>query len=97
MDQETATSDLAFGKPVSDADGSELGTIRGLDEHGFCVTTGEGMGALSAEHLRAGAAAEVELMWRCWECSEMGRSDAIPETCPACGAKKEESYYWVVD
>jgi rubrerythrin len=37
-------------------------------------------------------------MWRCWECGEMGKLDTdLPEACPACGAAKEDLYYWTED
>ena len=89
--------DLSFGQTVSDADGTELGTVREFDEHGFYVTFAEGMDTMSAEHVTPGGAGEAELMWRCWECSEMGDIDAVPDGCPACGAARENIYYWVED
>jgi rubrerythrin len=36
-------------------------------------------------------------MWRCWNCGAMGQIDEIPETCPDCGAPKEDIYYWTED
>jgi len=89
--------DVGLGQPVFDEDGNALGTVRGFDEHGFYVTTEEGIEALSAEHVSTGTAGEAELMWRCWECGEMGEIDEIPETCPACGAERESIYYWIED
>lgn len=89
--------DVGLGEAVFDGDGNQLGTIRGFDEHGFYVTTKEGIEALSAEHVTAGAAAEAELMWRCWQCGEMGDVEAIPDVCPSCGAAREEIYYWIED
>jgi len=88
---------VSFGTAVYNDDGDQLGTIRGFDEHGFYVTTDEGIQALSGEHLTAGAPGEAELMWRCWSCGEMGDIEEIPETCPACGAPKEDIYYWQED
>ena len=92
------SENLAFGQTVYDDEGAELGTIRGFDEHGFYVTVQNGVEALSSEHVTTGAAAQAELMWRCWECGEMGEiDDDIPDTCPDCGAPKEEIYYWTED
>lgn len=88
---------LAFGQPVYDEDGTRLGTIRGFDEHGFHVTTDEGIEALSREHIAAGIPGEAQLMWQCYECGEMGDIDEMPETCPDCGAPKEAIFYYVDD
>ena len=89
--------DLDFGNAVYDDDGQRLGMIRGFDEHGFYVSTDEGIQALSGEHITAGAPGEGELMWRCWQCGAMGDIENIPEGCPDCGAPKEDIYYWVED
>jgi len=89
--------DVGFGQPVYDEDGTKLGTVRGLDEHGFYVTTDDGIEALSSEHIATGTAAQAELMWRCWECGEMGDIDEVPDGCPSCGAARESIYYWVED
>ena len=90
---------LAFGETVYDEDGNELGRVRGFDEHGFYVTLEEGLEGLSEEHVTSGHEfGEAELMWRCWECGEMGQLDEdIPEACPSCGAPKEDIYYWTED
>ncbi|MFB6202817.1 MAG: rubredoxin-like domain-containing protein [Halorhabdus sp.] len=88
---------LGFGETVYDAEGNELGTVRGFDEHGFYVSTDTGIAALSSEHLASGLGGEAELMWRCWACGEMGDIEEIPEECPACGAPKEDIYYWQED
>ncbi|WP_254272563.1 DUF7130 family rubredoxin-like protein [Haloarcula marina] len=94
---ESETTRVAFGQVVYDDEGNEIGTIRGFDEHGFYVTIEDGIEALSSEHVSTGKAGEAELMWRCWECGEMGKIDQLPEECPACGAPKEEIYYWQED
>ncbi len=90
---------VGFGDVIYDEDGNRLGTIRGFDEHGFYVTTEGGIEALSIEHTRSGHEfGEAELMWRCWNCGEMGRiDDELPETCPNCDAPKEDIYYWTED
>jgi rubrerythrin len=88
---------VGFGETVYDDAGNELGTVRGFDEHDFYVTTDDGIAAMSAEHVTTGTAAEAELMWRCWECGEMGAIAEIPDRCPDCGAARESIYYWVED
>ena len=92
-----ADPEIDFGETVYSADGVALGTIRGVDEHGFYVTTDDGIEALSVEHVRSGSPGEAELMWRCWTCGAMGEIDEIPEECPDCGAPKEDIYYWIED
>jgi hypothetical protein len=94
---DTEPVDVGFGETVYDDEGNELGTVRGFDEHGFYVTTDDGIASMSAEHVTTGTAGEAELMWRCWECGEMGAIDAIPDRCPDCGAARESIYYWVED
>jgi hypothetical protein len=91
--------DVTFGTGIYTEDGRELGTIRGFDEHGFYVSFREGLEALSSEHVKSGGAwGEAELMWRCWQCGEMGRiEDDLPENCVSCGAAREELYYWTED
>jgi rubrerythrin len=90
---------VGLGQPIYDDDGEQLGTVRGFDEHGFYVTAEEGIQGLSSEHIRAGhELGEAELMWRCWECGEMGRIEAdLPDQCPNCGTSKEDLYYWQED
>lgn len=88
---------ITFGQPVYDEDGTKLGRVRGFDEHGFYVSTDEGIAALSSEHLASDLPGEAELMWRCWSCGEMGQIEQLPEECPACGAPKEDIYYWKED
>jgi|SRR6056297_1714068 len=90
---------VSFGKTVYDEDGEVIGHVRGFDEHGFYVSTEEGVEGWSIEHSRAGHDwGEAELMWRCWECGEMGRIDGdLPEACPGCGTSKEDIYYWTED
>ncbi|MBX0295714.1 DUF7130 family rubredoxin-like protein [Haloarcula nitratireducens] len=90
--------ELSFGKTVFDEEGNELGSIRGFDQHGFYVTVEGGIESMSDEHRTTGAAGQAELMWRCWECGEMGDiEEDIPDECPSCGAPKEEIYYWTED
>jgi len=90
---------LDFGTTVYDGDGNELGTIRGFDEHGFYVTTRDGIEAMSVEHVRAGHEfGEATLMWRCWDCGKMAQLEAeLPESCPDCGAPREDLYFYTED
>ncbi|PCR92033.1 DUF7130 family rubredoxin-like protein [Natrinema ejinorense] len=90
---------LGFGTPVYTKDGTKIGRIRGVDEHGLYITLRDGIEGMSVEHVRSGQTfGEAELMWRCWECGEMGRLDRdIPNTCPSCGADREDLYYWTED
>ncbi|WP_246998465.1 DUF7130 family rubredoxin-like protein [Halosolutus gelatinilyticus] len=90
---------IGLGEPVYNADGAVLGKIRGVEEGGFFVTTREGMEGYSIEHARSGHDfGEAHLMWRCMNCGEMGNlNDDLPETCPNCGAEKEELMWWTED
>ena len=86
------------GLVVYAEDGTKLGTIRGFDGEGFYVTTRDGIVGMSIEHERAGHEfGEAELMWRCSNCGEMGDIEALPDSCPNCGARREEIYYWTED
>ena len=89
--------DVEIGTTVYDAAGNELGTVRGLDDVGFYVRSTEGTGTVGLDEARD-IFGKAYVMWRCWECGEMGRiEDALPEACPACGAAREELYYWAED
>jgi rubrerythrin len=94
---ERVQREASFGQDVYDEDGEKLGTVRGFDEHGFYVTVGDGIEALSAEHVAAGSSGEATLVWRCWECGAVGDIAEVPEDCPDCGAPKEDIYYWQED
>lgn len=95
MSQSTDSLKVQAGKEVYNAAGEKLGTVRGFDEHGFYVTADRNVEVLSddAEIVEGSDA----LMWRCWECGEMGQLAGIPEECPACGAPREDIYYWQED
>jgi len=91
--------EASFGTAIYTEEGDKLGTIRGFDEHGFYVSLDEGLRELSSEHVTSGGTwGEAELMWRCWECGEMGSIEVdLPDNCPACEAPREELYYWTED
>lgn len=89
---------ISIGEAVYNDEGEQIGSVRGIDEDGFFVTTRDGVEALSVEHERAGHAfGEAELLWRCSECGAVGDIAEIPETCPDCGAEKEALFYWIED
>lgn len=89
---------VGLGDRVFDADGNELGTVRGFDEDGVYVTTREGIEALSIGHERAGHEfGSAELLWRCSDCGAVGPIEEFPDGCPNCGAVKERLYYWTED
>jgi hypothetical protein len=89
--------DVAVGTPVYDADGTELGRVRGIDDAGFYVRvagTGDRLTLADARDVFG----KAYVMWRCWDCGEMGRIEGdLPAACPSCGAPKEELYYWAED
>lgn len=89
---------VGLGDPVFDAEGNELGTVRGFDEDGLFVTTRDGLEGLSLGHERAGhELGEAELLWRCSVCGALGPVDEFPDACPDCGAAREQLYYWIED
>jgi rubredoxin len=97
MSKEATT--VTVGTTVYTESGEPIGTIRGLGDDGFFVTTREGAAGMSVEHERAGHEfGEAELVWRCGDCGEMGKLvDDLPATCPSCDAPKENLFYWTED
>lgn len=97
MSQQTEP-DVTLGNAVYNDDGTKLGTVRGFDEKGFYVELTPEVEVETAERLRSGQSyGEMDLMWRCLQCGEMGSLDAMPEKCPSCGSGREELYYWTED
>lgn len=94
---EESLANVQIGQQIYDEEGSELGTVRGLDDQGFYVFTHEEVGNVPLSDARD-IFGKAYVMWRCWQCGEMGKIEGnLPETCPACGAAREELYYWAED
>lgn len=75
-----------------------LGTVRGVTDVRFILRTEEGIEALSTEHERAGhEVAEGELIWRDGDCGDMRHIEDRPGSCPSCGARVEEIYFYIAD
>ncbi|EMA39505.1 DUF7130 family rubredoxin-like protein [Halobiforma nitratireducens] len=86
-----------IGQSIYDGDGNELGTVRGVDDDGFYVLAPEAKPEQTLGEARDVTGKDY-VMWRCWECGEMGRIEAdLPGECPDCGAPREELYYWAED
>jgi hypothetical protein len=95
---EESESRVLVGQTVYDDAGQPLGTVRGVIDDGFTVATVEGIEALSVAHGRAGhEVASGELTWQCAQCGAIGDIEALPESCPDCGAPPEEIYYRTED
>lgn len=95
---DNASDRVALGTTVFDEDGEKLGTVQGMDEHGFYVTNEEGIEGMSSKHRKTGTAGEAELTWRCSECGTIGKIDEMPEEgCPDCSAPREAIYYHLQD
>jgi len=98
MGSKDTETTVDVGQHVFDAEGTELGTVRGITDDGFLVSTRQGIAALSVAHEHSSPdVGEAELMWRCRDCGEMGDIEGLPESCPNCGASREEIYYYVDD
>ena len=98
MGTEPPEGTVDVGQTVFDAEGTDLGTVRGTTDDGFLISTREGIESLLVEHDRSAPdAGEAELVWRCGDCEEMGDIADLPETCPNCGASRDEIYYNVGD
>ena len=98
MEPTESHTTVDVGTPVFDEDGVELGTVRGIVDDGFLVSTREGIEALSVAHEHSPPeVGEAELLWRCDACGEMGDIADLPDACPNCGASREQLYYYVDD
>ena len=89
--------DVETGQPVYDADGNALGTVFGLDEGGFYVSARDDVERLTLARARD-LLGRAYVTWRCRACGEIGELEGgLPETCPDCGAAREELYYRTED
>ena len=89
---------VEIGQRVYDSDGNELGSVRGVDRAGFYVLVEGREEQLAPITEIRDITGTIYVMWRCWECGEMGRIEGeLPPECPNCGAPKEELYYWAED
>ncbi|MFC7324975.1 rubredoxin-like domain-containing protein [Halorubrum rutilum] len=94
---EPVFADVSIGQTVYDESGEELGTVRGVDDDGFYVSSPSGSKSLSLTDARD-VFGTAYVMWRCWECGEMGEiGTELPENCPNCDAPREDLYYWAED
>lgn len=90
---------LTIGEGVYTEGGDHIGTIVAVGADGVTIKLHEAkVGERDPGHdERSLGYGEVELMWRCASCGEMGLIEELPEVCPGCGASKEELYYWTED
>jgi len=95
-DQSTGT--VQMGATVYDEDGNALGTIQGVDDHGFHVASDATIEVIAEDHRSTGLAGKAELTWRCSECGTIGKISEMPEDgCEDCDAPQEAIYYHVQD
>lgn len=80
------------GEAVYDREGRLLGRVTGLTDEGFEIETVDRDDPDRVdEEIPDGTFGEGYLMWRCLECGEMGELDeGLPESCPNCGAPRED-------
>jgi len=78
------------GELVYDRSNQVVGRVSGFTDEGFeveVITDDES----EVEEMPGKEFGEGYLMWRCGECGEMDQlEDGLPESCPNCGAPKEE-------
>lgn len=86
---------VEVGQAVFNGSGEQLGTIEGFDQRGFRVVFDEGISGQAS--FGVSASGDVELVWRCAVCGEVGEKEDIPEACPSCDAPREDLYYWIED
>lgn len=82
--------DLEPGEMVYDQGGQLLGRVTGVTATGYEIELLD-PDEVDPEEIPGQEFGEGYLMWRCNDCGEMGQlDDGMPETCPDCGAAKEE-------
>lgn len=88
---------VEIGETIYNEDEEVLGTVRGIDDDGFYVLAPEDAPEASLAETRELTGRDY-IMWRCWECGEMGKIEgSLPANCPRCDAPREELYYWAED
>lgn len=97
--EEMESLNVTVGDVLYTEDGTDVGTVRGIEEGGLFVSLRSGIESLSIEHARSGQSfGEAELMWRCMTCGEMGELDkGVPAACPNCESPREDLMYWTED
>jgi rubrerythrin len=88
MEQHISTVDgsITPGKAVYTRAGQLMGHISRTTENGFEVETN----GIDHAELSVHMSGERYLMWKCWECGEMGAlKQSIPANCPSCDASRE--------
>ena len=88
------------GEAVYDRDGGLLGHVSGFTEKGFVIESvdPDNQNSAPGKEIPGQEFGEGYLMWQCGECGEMGELDeGLPETCPDCGAPKENMSYSTED
>lgn len=95
-EEDTIYGGVEIGDRIYD-DGRLLGRVRGVDASGFYVLGEEETDRAPITEIRD-ITGTAYLMWRCWDCGEMGKLEAsLPDACPNCGAPRESLYYWAED
>lgn len=96
-DSDTLFAGVEIGETIYNEDGDPLGSVRGIDSSGFYVLAPDDAPTTPVTEAR-GLTGRDYIMWRCWECGEMGKiENSLPAACPECGAPREELYYWAED
>lgn len=89
---------LEVGDNVYTKNGDRVGTVRSIDATGIhVIPSDEAILPQVEPGQQLPGAGEMDLMWRCQNCGEMGEIDDMPDACPSCGAGREELYYWTED
>lgn len=97
-ESEQLYSGVTVGEPIYDENGNRLGTVRGVDTAGFYVLADRGERTTAPMTRIRDITGTAYVMWRCWECGEMGRIEGnLPDHCPSCQTPRENLYYWAED
>lgn len=91
----TDSPTVEVGQAVFTGSGEQLGRVTEFDQRGFRVEFAEGVSGQMESGVSGSG--DVELVWRCAVCGEVGEKEDIPEACPSCDAPREDLYYWIED